>query len=254
MHDDDLIYSDLFHSHGLLGCFTKRTGGVSPGPFDSLNFGTGLGDSSAHIASNLQRLVQKTGLASRPHQAIQVHGASSLYCQGPGLMHDHNADALLTSHSDVPLAVRTADCLPVLLADPVAGVIAAVHAGWRGTVRNIVSAALAEMRRKGADPARMIASLGPAIGPCCFHIDTATAQTLSDCIAGAGACINRGRQISADLVAINRLQLLNSGIQADPIECIQTCTSCHPGQFFSFRRDGEMTGRQLAVVARPANP
>ncbi len=254
MHDGDLLYSDIFRNHGLLGCFTKRTGGISPKPFDSLNFGPQLGDSDTNISIHLKRLMQLTGLTNSPHQALQVHGTDIMHCHGQGGMHTGSADALITCNTDTPLAVRTADCLPVLLADPAAGIIAAVHAGWRGTSRNIISATIAAMHRKGAAAARIIASLGPGIGPCCFHINMDTARALENCTPGAAQYVHRQEQISADLAAINHLQLRTCGLNETHIEVMDTCTACNPEQYFSFRRDQGKTGRQLAVVARPANP
>jgi len=253
MVDADLIYSSLFRQHGLTACFTQRTGGISPAPFDSLNFGEGLGDASGNIAANLKSLIGLTGIAHPPHQARQTHGTDVLYCSGEGDIHDIDADCLITDQADRALAVRTADCLPVLLADPVAGIIAAVHAGWRGTAANIVACAIEEMKQRGASPARIIASLGPCIGPCCFHIEEDTAAALSASAPGASKLIHQ-HPLRADLTGLNRLQLLQSGLTTDNIESLQTCTSCNKDAYFSFRRDKGETGRHLAVVARPANP
>jgi len=253
MVDADLIYSSLFRRHGLMACFTLRTGGVSPAPFDSLNFGEELGDAPGNIAANLKSLIRLTGITQPPHQARQIHATHMLYCSGEGGMHDIDADCLIADQANTALAVRTADCLPVLLADPVAGIIVAVHAGWRGTAAKIVACAIEEMQQRGASPAHIIASLGPCIGPCCFHIGEDAAAALSTSAPDASKFIHH-HPLTADLAGLNRLQLLQCGLTADNIETLQACTACNKDTYFSFRRDKGETGRHLAVVARPANP
>lgn len=253
MQSSDLIYSGLFKQHGLIGVFTRRTGGVSPAPFDSLNFGFDLGDDAKNISSNIESLMLCTGIHILPHQAKQVHGTHVLHCSGRGVVHSENADALITSQAETPLAVRTADCLPILLADPVSGVTAAVHAGWRGTAANIVRTAVDEMGRLGALPESILASLGPCIGPCCFDIGEQTAADLSDSAPGAGHFVSRPPRLTADIAGINTLQLKESGLTEDHIERHNVCSTCNADSFFSFRRDHGNTGRHLAVVARLPN-
>jgi len=250
---DSFIRSELLERHGITGLFTTRQGGTSEPPFDSLNFGLNLGDSVEHVAANLTQLCA-SALLPVPHQARQVHGRDYRWCNGPGTFHDFEADALLSREAGSALAVRTADCLPVLLADPGTGMAAAVHAGWRGTVANIVADTIEAMTNSGAERSRIVASLGPCIGPCCFAIDRDTAATLATCADGAENHVKseHGRY-SADLSAINREQLLASGILPRHIEILSACTSCHPERFFSHRRDRGETGRHLAVVALPAS-
>jgi len=253
MVETDLIRSDLFRQHDLLACFTMRTGGISPAPFDSLNFGEGLGDDTGNITANLKSFMTLVGIARRPHQARQIHATDVLYCTGEGGMHEQAADSLIADQCGTALAVRTADCLPVLLADSEAGIIAAVHAGWRGTAANIVACTVKEMQKRGALPARMIASLGPCIRACCFHIGRDTAEALAASAPDADRCIDLQRE-TADLAAINHLQLQHVGLAAGNIESVQACTSCNPDAYFSYRREHGRTGRHLAVVARPAKP
>jgi len=255
MAEPSYISSRLLGKHGFLGLFTLRGGGVSPPPFDSLNFGTGLGDAMAKIESNLEQLSRATGLATRPHQVRQVHGAESHWFAGPGMVHPDEADILLSSQAGTALAVRTADCLPILLADPASGIAAAVHAGWRGTVARVAAIAVREMTNRGANPENILASLGPCIGPCCFEISADVADQLGGCAIGVEVHINRTETtISADLQQINRLQLLQCGMEPGHIERIDACTACDRERFFSYRRDGKESGRHLAVVALPSRP
>ncbi|MDQ6982179.1 MAG: peptidoglycan editing factor PgeF [Mariprofundus sp.] len=251
MADPAFIHSKILSNHGFNGIFTLRHGGISPAPFDKQNFGSGLGDSDNNIEHNLHRLIIAAALPSIPHQAIQVHQTDRLWCSGQGHMHQQHADILMSNQPNTAIAVRVADCLPVLLADPKTGMIAAVHAGWRGTVAGIVKHAIQSMLEYGAKRKNLLASLGPCIGPCCFAIDNETATALKESTAGAANCIFHTPEIHADLQEINRLQLIESGITGVHIETIRACTACDPERFFSFRRDGKNSGRHLAIVATP---
>lgn len=249
------IASRLLAEHGFSGLFTLRGGGVSPAPFDSLNFGFGLGDPDTNIETNLDRLSHAAGLASFPHQVRQVHGSSLHWCSGKGLVHQNEADILLSNEPGTALAVRTADCLPILLAEPQSGICAAVHAGWRGTAARVVLVAVKEMQTRGAVPERILASLGPCIGPCCFNIGKDVAERLAQSTTGAEARIRQQESLlTADLQGINRLQLEQIGLKHSHMEQIHACTACDRKRFFSYRRDGERSGRHLAVVAQPCRP
>lgn len=244
-----VLHSLLFSTHGLVGVYSSRCGGVSLPPYDTLDLGMDVGDDPAHVQCNMALFMRAAGLEVRPHQARQAHGIGVLACHGDGLMHAHEADILISSDPQAALAVRTADCLPLLLADPATRILAAVHAGWRGTARLAAMVAVRAMQQLGAEPGRMLASLGPCIGPCCFRIDEQTAQQLAANWPPADAHITRRKHIAADLAAINRDQLLAAGMKAEHIEVMGACTCCQPQRFFSYRRDGARSGRHLAVVA-----
>ena len=250
----DFLRSSLFAEYGITALFSLRTGGVSPPPFDSLNFGLDLGDPGINIKTNLDALAEAAGLTSLPHQAQQVHGDKLLWCRGSGVMHNDKADILLTDQIETALAVRTADCLPILLADPKTGIAAAVHAGWRGTAAQIVTSAVREMQSHGVQAEDILASLGPCIGPCCFQIDTITADKLANSAPGAECHIRCNAEIAADLKEINALQLLQCGLTDVHIERINACTACDNRRFFSYRRDNKLAGCHLAVVALPRKP
>jgi len=251
MHEPQLIRSELFHSLGITALFSERRGGVSKPPYDSLNLGYRIGDDEQAVTANMQRLVAYGGLASQPHQAEQEHGTAHLICSGSGYPHDTKADILVSREPGTGVAVRTADCLPLLLADPVAGVVAAVHAGWRGTAQRIAVRAIEIMQQQGATTGNIHASLGPAIGPCCFEIGEETADQLARSAKDACKAITSGIKPHADLVVINSLQLREAGLDPSRIESNRLCTSCHAERFYSYRRDHGTTGRHLAVVALP---
>lgn len=251
MTDAAFLRSTLFERHGAAALFSLRQGGVSPLPFDSLNMGYGLGDSDARVDRNLTAFVKAAGLPGRPHQARQVHASDVLHCSGAGRMHAGEADILITREAACPVGVRVADCLPVLLADPEAGVVAAVHAGWRGTVDRVVGTAISAMRAQGAKAERLIACLGPCIGPCCFSIGADVADALAGCCDGAVLHVHDGY---ANLAAINIRQLQLAGIGEARIEHLGACTCCEPQRFFSYRRDGGQSGRHLAVAVLGRQP
>ncbi len=241
------LSSSLLRQHGFLGIFSLRHGGVSPPPFASLNLGPGTGDAAGHVARNLELLLAASGVAD-PHQARQVHGTGMLLCAGPGRFHACAADILIGHEAGCAVGVRTADCLPVLIADPRFGTVAAVHAGWRGTVQGVVTEAVRHMRALGATPSDLIACLGPCIGACCFEVDAATAARLAASCPGADAHVRAGQHV--DLAAINIAQLVQAGVAGDRIEHLKACTCCREAEFFSYRRDGKRSGRHLSIVVR----
>jgi len=240
--------SNILAKHNITAIFSDRSGGESQGCFATLNLGEDLGDNPQNIQQNLAKLCEASRLL-KPHQARQVHGIKILNCVGAGQLHDVDADILITTESNVALAVRTADCLPILLADPDAGVIAAVHAGWRGTAAKVVAVAVAGMCDKGASTKRILASFGPCIQTCCFKVNAETAEKL--CLVSAKDVVVRKQgALYADLVYANKLQLHMMGVLAENIEMSNACSSCNANpEYFSYRRDCGKTGRQLSMIS-----
>jgi polyphenol oxidase len=186
-----------------------------------------------------------------------------------------NGDGILTRTPGVLLGIQTADCLPVLIADPEKNAVGAFHAGWRGTLARIVEKGVGAMRaRFGSDPRKMIAAIGPGIHQCCYAVgdevidlfrtrfayaddlfkevyDTEPVRMKYPMLfltARAPGHSNIGPQIHLDLAEANRRQLLDAGLSAGNIEVMQHCTSCNTGMFFSHRGEHGWTGRMLAVV------
>jgi len=258
MPESCFLRSALFAEHGLHGIFSLRGrdnphNGVSPPPFDRLNLADDTGDLAENALRNLDILIAQSGVSGKPHRAKQVHGCKVLTCSGAGNQHRDEADILLSCDTS-PLAVRVADCTPILLADPTKGLLAAAHAGWRGTVQNASAHAVQALLRAGGSPEHIIASIGPCIGPCCFEVGEETAEALRHSCPGADAFVrSRNGHLYADLAAINQLQLVQAGIGQANIELVETkpsrCTCCNDRYFFSYRRDGRISGRHLAIVA-----
>ncbi|MFC2173830.1 peptidoglycan editing factor PgeF, partial [Acidobacteriota bacterium] len=179
-----------------------------------------------------------------------VHGNAILYLWRSQARFETpvEADGLVTNQEGLILGVKTADCLPVLLSDPVAGCVAAIHAGWRGTVRRIASSAVECMvKQGGADPSRIRAALGPAVRPCCYIVGTEVIDQVKEALPGRfkEAIVKRKR---LDLAAANRIMLEESGIDPGNIFEIDLCTCCNKNLFHSYRRDGKKTGRQIALI------
>jgi hypothetical protein len=149
------------------------------------------------------------------------------------------------------LCIKTADCVPVFLTDPVLQIIGAVHAGWKGTALLITEKAVREMvRRFGTRPSDLFAFIGPAIGPCCYEVDNAVYQAMGRQSAH-GAFIHAGLQAGKwmlDLPLANYHQLLHAGLLPEHIQTAGLCTACHPELFFSHRAQGGDTGRQLSFI------
>ncbi|MBM3302411.1 MAG: peptidoglycan editing factor PgeF, partial [Deltaproteobacteria bacterium] len=170
------------------------------------------------------------------------------------------ADALIATVPGIFPAVKTADCLPILILDPTRKISAAVHAGWRGTVLRITQKVLQILVTElHMDPADLKVALGPAIGPCCYEVDDAVLIPFRKAIPEAdrfiqvvssteGSALNRIESRRLDLVAANRSELTGFGVPKENIVSIEICTSCHPDLFFSYRRDGSPSGRHLAVT------
>ena len=174
----------------------------------------------------------------------QVHESRVMSVEEAGLAGE--ADALITSRPGLSLGIKTADCLPVLMADLNQRVVSAVHAGWRGTAKNIVRETVLEMGRKyETKPKDLLVALGPAIGQCCFEVGAEVAQVFTDFNPDFAKVTGK---CHLDLHAINEFQLVRAGIRPDNILRVYGCTMCDSERFWSFRREWEDAGRMWSVV------
>jgi YfiH family protein len=242
---------------GIDAAVTGRAGGVSAGPYESLNLSLTVGDDPANVLENRRRLAAGFGAGLGDFVfARQVHGAGVAVVgdadAGRGAVSQDDAipdtDALVTTSSGVVLVILTADCVPIVLHDPVAGVLACVHAGWRGTVARIGAAAVTTMEKLGASPGDMLAGLGPAIDPARYQVGSDVHQAITVAF-GAGEFIRpdpdaAGRWL-LDLRAANRHVLREAGLRERNILVTGTPTG---REFFSDR--AERPCGRLALVAR----
>ena len=170
----------------------------------------------------------------------QAHGAAVVDVAVPG--EQGEGDALITAAPDVWLEVRTADCVPLLVADPVRRIVAAVHAGWRGTAASISRITVETLRAEwGSNPGDLQVAIGPCIGLCCFEVGENVASQFPEHLSRSAP------RPHVDLVAANRQQLIAAGVPRAMIESLDFCTVCDPDRFHSFRRDGG-PGRMIAAI------
>ena len=222
--------------------FTDRHGGVRRGRFASLDFGTADGQDADEFAANHALLAAAIGLD--PHRLVfshQVHGADVALVEDPPKQ-PPTADGLVTATDGLALVVRVADCVPVLLADAVARVIGAAHAGRRGAVVGVVAATVARMVELGADPLRMVARIGPCICGRCYEVPPALQAEVVARIPAAASTTSWGTA-GVDVPGAVGAQLLELGISTDRVP---VCTRESP-DLFSYRRD-HPTGRSVGVI------
>jgi polyphenol oxidase len=240
-----------------------------------LNLGFTSHDTEENVRENRSRLIEAvTGSRETPFvTARQVHSCRSVTVDDlladtaraaiPATTYVHEADGLMTNQAELLLGIQTADCIPVLVADPVRRAVAAFHAGWRGTVQRIVELGIAQMHEKfGSDAAQLVAAIGPGIGACCYTVGNEVLDRFD-----AGFSYSRelfsekplqGRLGEAessrtpawrlDLVEANRRQLLAAGLDAGSIAVVGGCTACQPERFYSHRASGGHAGRMMAVI------
>lgn len=242
--------------HGV----TKRVAGAGTG---DANIGYGSPRNRDAAWSSRQRWAATMGIdAEVIVTCSQVHGASALRVDagdaGHGARPDSAsagpADALMTNSPGVALLTLHADCAPILLVDPVGPVIAAVHAGWRGTVADIAGATVKQMHEQlGSDPRRIKAFIGPAIGPCCYVVGSEVlAAWHKHTDLDTLAAVTGDRYF--DLPLANQLQLSRAGLDVRNIEQVDVCTRCEEREWFSHRAQGPLTGRFGALIAIEASP
>ena len=236
----------------IIAGFSTREGGVSTPPFHSLNLAS-RDDDPGVVAENLLRFCRAGGLSRCPPAVQrQVHGRAITWIGGddgpsPWEVRETEGDVLITRSRGIPVAVQVADCVPILLWDRRNGVVAAVHAGWRGTAVQVVQAALDDMReRAGTSPADVRAGLGPAIGGCCYEVGSEVAEAMSRAFP-VEEFVTDENPLRIDLRAVNEFALRRAGVPADAISRVGGCTSCDRA-CFSYRRDGPRTGRMMGVI------
>jgi purine-nucleoside/S-methyl-5'-thioadenosine phosphorylase / adenosine deaminase len=177
--------------------------------------------------------VSQEGMASLK----QIHSTMCLVADGAHACGE--GDALIANQAGIAVSVRTADCYPVLLADPVTRAVAAIHAGWRGTAASIVGETLRRMHQEfGTQTANVIAAIGPGIGGCCYEVGAEVARRFGRSAAGR-----------IDLAAANRRQLREAGVPDEQIHVTGACTFCDAARFHSYRRDKDAAGRMISYIS-----
>lgn len=234
--------------------FSTRAGGVSTlDHLASMNFTTSTGDSEENVAENYRIFLTALGLESEKRvSAQQIHSTKVRYVtEADGGRVFDDCDGFVTDRPGVTLVAKSADCVPILLADSIAGVIAAVHAGWRGTVGGIAPNAVGEMVKLGASLVNIRIAIGACIHDCCFEVqnDFVQAVTAIRDAAFADAHIHRrGDSLYADLVGMNQALLADVGIASHQIDVYADCTCCAPYLYHSHRATKGKRGTMAAVI------
>ena len=237
--------------------FLTRFGGVSEGPFASLNLSSSQGDDPERVRENYRRAAALMG-AGIDDCAVtkQVHGnvvrivtgADRHPCMSPV---PYEADGIVTAERGLPLFCFTADCVPALLLDPEKGVAGAVHCGWRSSAADILGIAVEQMESLGARREQIRAALGPAIGACCFEthddVPLALERYLGGDIEGLFVKLPDGKTL-VDLRLANKRRLLQLGLQEEHIDLSEECTVCSHEKYWSHRYTKGIRGSQAACI------
>lgn len=257
-----LHVSTLLEELGVPHAFTTRYGGVSTGIFESLDLGLNRGDDPEKVRENYRRVCGALGVElGKLVLSSQVHEDTvrrvTLDDVGKGLDRkiDYNADGLTTNVPGLTLTTFGADCLTIMLYDPVKKAVANVHAGWRGTALGIVDRAVERMETEyGSRAADLVAAIGPGISKCCFETHgevpeamfTAVGEDASEFVVSLG-----GGKYKVDLKGINALRLRRKGVLATRIDTSPDCTMCRHEKYWSHRYTQGERGSQAALISLP---
>jgi polyphenol oxidase len=229
----------------LIAAQSTRHGGISPPPFSTLNLGFSTADEKENIEENRkiffsQLKIDKTQVAT----SAQVHGDKILIADTA--QHAHGYDAIITKQKNIFPAVGIADCCPVLIYDAANKAVAAIHAGWRGTVLQIVSGTLKVMQKEfGTEGKNCFAYVGTCISECAFEVGTEVAEKFSEEFVSWD---EKRQKHFVDLKSANKKQLLDFGIPGAQTEVSPACTITNNDRYFSYRLGKGNTGRMLAVI------
>ena len=253
---DNLIYM-VSTALPVRHAFTTRFGGVSQGPFASLNLGSNRGDDPEAVRENYRRVCALMGAGIDDCVVTkQVHGSvvrivtaeDRHVCMSTV---PYEADGIVTAEKGLPLFCFTADCVPALLADPVNGVIGAVHCGWRSSVADILKNAVEQMEKLGARRENLCAAFGPAIGRCCFETDEDVPDAIDAWLCGdtEGLFTRRpdGKTL-VDLRAANVRRALQLGLRESNLDVSEECTFCSHEKYWSHRYTKGIRGSQAACI------
>ena len=240
----------------VLHGFSTRLGGVSVEPhLESLNLAYGRGDDASVVEENQRRFFKAVfgeGDLANAARREQIHSADIVYADKGGIYPP--GDGFYTDKTGVILTVKSADCVPILLAEPNKRLIAALHAGWRGTVSGISKKGVEALCAMGADPAEIQVAVGTSIRPCCYEVRKDFYDAVKDsCVEEFAECFVALRDTSegtysADVVGMNLAILKEAGVREENIALSPLCTACHSDLFFSHRASKGKRGTMMAAI------
>ncbi len=246
----------------LTHTFCTRLGGVSQDDYESLNMSFKEGDEDNHVLLNWGRLSAAFNIPLEQFLVVnQVHKDDIFIVKPYGGYFSSRAeldyDAIMTDRVDLAICVKTADCAPVFIVDRVKKVIAAVHAGWRGSALGISARAVRLLQDNyGSAPQDILAAIGPSIGQCCYQVDKVVADEFLK-LHNHELFLFAGKKVGSwtlDLAEANRRQIINCSIPEENIDVSDLCTVCNQGKFFSHRASGGITGRQISFMMIKGEP
>ena len=253
MNGVEIFQSPLVEALGFVHhAFSSRQGGVSEGRFASLNLGRARGEDSESVQENRRRFFAAAGIEpERLAEVRQVHGADVCAVETGGSLEGVRADGLMTDAPGTVVSVKTADCVPVLIADMKQKAVAAAHAGWRGTAAGILEETVRGMgARYGSRPRDLVAALGPAISRPCYEVGGECLPPFRDRFAdwrSLFAPLGRDKWL-LDLPGAVRRQLVAAGVPEAQIGQPGPCTFSESVRFYSYRREGPPVGRLMSVI------
>jgi polyphenol oxidase len=258
----------------LIHAFSTRPGGVSPlNNEKALNLGFTGWDTRENVLENRRRFQTAAGAKDLPLVTLKQFHSDVIHLFDSPTAEPCRGDASITDRPGLLLAVQTADCVPILLVDPKKRAIAAIHAGWRGTLARIAAKTIGKMQMHfGTNPRNLLAAIGPSIGPCCYEVGTEVATQFLSQFPDAPTYFDEFRTgdepnpiqwlnmappghqpppkgVRLDLRKANRSQLLAAGLRSQNIHTVDLCTACRPDLLFSYRKEGPMSGRLMSVIA-----
>jgi polyphenol oxidase len=240
---------------GLRHGFSTRMGGAPAGSESSLNLNYMPWDSAERVDANRERYLSALNLHGAQLATLhQVHSNRAYIIEEDYReWNQSEGDALITRIEGVALAVKVADCLPVLVADPVKRAVGAVHSGWRGTLSGVLRKTISEMERVfGTNPSDLVVAVGPGIRSCCYEVGPDVVERFEKDYRGAGlvsASAPGSGKYFLDLVKALDVQLDLAGVPVENRFDLGACTRCNTGTFFSYRAEGAASGRMMAVIA-----
>jgi polyphenol oxidase len=240
--------SPVLPERGFIHGFPERYGGVSTGARASLNLGTKWGDAAANVEENFRRVAAHVGYAPEALQRMRHAHGTAVWTVGQPLPEPAEFDGMVCDQPGPVLAAFAADCIPMLLADPVAGVCGAAHSGWRGTVGRIAANMVTHMVALGASPAELRVALGPSIGACCFEVGPEVVAEFRAAFGELPGMVVAGpKKDHLDLAAVTRHVLEGAGVLPEHIDSAPPCTRC-TDRFYSYRRDGVASGVLMGFI------
>jgi YfiH family protein len=252
-------FKNLSAFAGIGHFVSTRKGGVSNAPFNALNLALHVGDEKTDVLENRKLLAEVLGLKIGGFVFMQQVHEGKVAVVGKqgrsrGAFEHENAlegtDAMITNAAGVCLVVQVADCVPVLLFDPVQKVVGVAHAGWRGTMKGIVQKTVEKMKSEFCcSPQDIVAGIGPSIGPCCYEATDEDLLSKWERMFQAKdkVVVARKGKMFLDLWQANKVQLMQSGVGEGNIEFAGICTSCHMDEFYSYKKE-RITGRFAAGI------